>query len=159
MPVDPNVPRPPYRKLGILYHHFPEMTRTEKGFILAFIACGVVLTLLTTGGKAHAENPLAGFCAATIGGVLCYWAKQEPAALLDFLIFPFFRSAAPWPRSVLFCVRAFGVVGFFGSVSGFLTVLSPAVFRDSLGGGFFLLAVAIAICFFFLRRRSRLLVL
>lgn len=55
MPIDPERTRPPYRKLGILYHHFPEITRTEKGFVLAFIACGVVLTLLATGGKAHAE--------------------------------------------------------------------------------------------------------
>lgn len=130
------------------------MTRLEKSFIVAFLVSGAIMTLLTIhGGKLRAENPLVGFCAAIMGGVLAYWAKHEPAALLDFLFFPFTGWAVRWPRFILFCVRAFGVLSFFGSVSGFLVTLLPASVYNSPGPGLLLFAFAVAVCFFLLRRR------
>lgn len=153
MPADTG--KPPYRKFGIIYHRFPEMTRAEKGFVVAFVTCGVIMVFLTMHGPMpRAENPLVGFCAAIMGGVLCYWAKHEPAALLGFLLFPFTGRAVQWPSSVLFCVRAFAVLGFFGSVSSFLVAFLPASFYNSPGPGLLLLVLAVAVCFFFLRRRK-----
>ena len=80
----------PYRQLGIVRHTFPEMTPTEKAFVVAFVFCGLVAAIVSRRPMRRPdEYAIAGLCGCVMGPVLCYWMRHEPAAVLQMLVFPF----------------------------------------------------------------------
>lgn len=157
----------PNRKFGIVQHTFPEMTGTEKRFVWAFIASGCILLLLLRDSvkQSTVQGQLA-LCAGIMGGTLAYWMRQEPAAVLDLLVFPytggrlwFGRPQVRWPRWVLASVRVFGVVSFFGAVSGVGALSLPQNWTSNGPNapglkGLILLAIEVGFCFYVLRERK-----
>jgi hypothetical protein len=86
--ADENLPRP-FRTFGVLRHTFPEMTRAEKRFLVLGVSClGILALLLYHKPPTGAESAVQAFCAGVGASVLAYWMKQEPEALLQFLLFP-----------------------------------------------------------------------
>jgi hypothetical protein len=87
--ADENLPRH-FRTFGVLRHTFPEMTRAEKQFLVLTVFClGLLALLLYHKPPTRTESTVQASCAGVGASVLAYWMKQEPEALLQFLLFPY----------------------------------------------------------------------
>jgi len=144
-----------YRSFGIVRHTFPEMTPTEKAFVPAFAFCGVVATMVVRRSMSGIQSAIGGVSLCVMGAVLGYWMRHEPAAFLQLLWFPFTGWTPRWPRIVLMCIRAFGVVCFFSCLSSFPLVFLPASWTKSPVAEVVILAFALSVSAFALRKRSR----
>jgi hypothetical protein len=157
----------PYRKFGILRHTFPEMTPIERVFVWSSVVAGCVM-IVVVGPATGRSGSLSGLAlvAAIAGGTLCYWMRQEPAAVLDLFVFPYTagsllpgRAQIRWPRWMLAGVRVFGVCSFFGAVSGAALFDLPATWTGAdpkapVWHGLALIALEICFCFYVLRKRA-----
>jgi len=144
-----------YRKFGMVRHTFPDFTPTEKAFIVAFVVSGLVAAIFAGKSMTGPDRAIVGFCGCIMSPVLGYWMRHEPAAFLQFLIYPFTGYGPKWPRIVLMCVRAFGYLAVFGALCSVSMILLPASGTKSPTAGLVLLAITGGITVFVLRKRSR----
>jgi lysylphosphatidylglycerol synthetase-like protein (DUF2156 family) len=156
-----NSPRPA-RRFGIIVHTFPEMTPIETAFLYAFVVCGCLLTLLIERGTSSITSGfwVVALCASVMGTTLGYWMRHEPEAWLDLLVswysIPTGRVRhVCWPRTVVFGVRAFGVMAFFGTLISFAVAVLPDHPTSSPGPALLLYPIVLAVSFVALRKRPR----
>jgi hypothetical protein len=146
----------PYRTIGIVRPTFPEMTRTEKAFVVAFAFCGLVATVVVRKSMDGVQNAIGGFSLCVMGSVLCYWMRHEPAAFLQLFLFPYTGWSPKWPRVVLMGVRGFGIFGFFGCMSAFPFAFLPKSWTNNPLVGLILLALVVWVSVRVLRKRTRM---
>jgi hypothetical protein len=144
-----------YRKFGMVRHTFPDFTPTEKAFLVGFVVSGPVAAIFAGKSMRGSDRAIVGFCGCIMSPVLGYWMRYEPAAFLQFLLFPITGYSPKWPRIVLMCVRAFGYVAVFGALSSLSMILLPASWTKSPTVGLVLLAITVGITVFVLQKRSR----
>jgi hypothetical protein len=136
-------------------HTFPDFTPTEKAFIVAFVVSGLIAAIFAGKPMKGPDRAIVGFCGCIMSPVLGYWMRFEPAAFLQFLLFPFTGYSPKWPRIVLMCVRAFGYLAVFGALSSVSMMLLPTGGTKSPTAGLLLLAITVGVTVFVLRKRSR----
>jgi hypothetical protein len=146
----------PDRKFGVLRHTFPELTPTEKAFVVAFVFFGLVAAIVVRPASSRPdENVIVGFCGCIMGPTLAYWMRQEPAAMLQLFLFPLSGRQFKWPRIVLMLVQGFGIVSFFGCLVSFPLFFLPASWTNNLLVESVLLVLAVIISVRALRKRSQ----
>lgn len=146
----------PYRRFGIVRHTFPEMTRTEKAFVVAFVFCGLVAAIVARHSMRRPDEfAIAGLCGCVMVPVLCYWMRHEPAAILQILLFPFSGWSPNWPTIVLMCVRGFGIFCFFSCLFSFPLFFLPASWTNNRLVVLVLLAIAVGVSLRVLWKRRR----
>jgi hypothetical protein len=156
-----NSPRPA-RRFGIIVHTFPEMTPVETAFLYAFVACGCLLTLLLRRGTSSLTSGFwfVALSACVMGTTLGYWMRHEPEAWLDLLVswysIPTGRlHNVRWPRIVVFGVRAFGVVAFYGALMSLAVAVLPDRSASSPGPALLFYSIVLFVSFIALRKRPR----
>jgi hypothetical protein len=145
----------PSRKFGAVRHSFPELTPTEKAFIVAFVFFGLVAAIVVRPAMNRPnEYAIGGFCGYVMGTTLCYWMRHEPAAVLQLLLFPFTGWQFNWPPSVLMLIRGFGIFSFIGCMISFPLFFLPASWTSNVLFELVILAFTVLVCVRALRKRS-----
>ena len=135
----------PFRSFGILKHKFPEMTWTEKAFLVAFVLCGGIVMLAARGARmSDTDLAVAAPFMGTMSCVMGYWMRHEPEACLQFIVFPFLALRVRWPRSLVRLVRWTGVFIFFNGIFAPLCVVLPHSWLQNLLVVPILLTIALA---------------
>ena len=144
---------PTYRKFGIVRHTFPLMTVLEKIFLTFGVFCLLILAFISNHKPmTGAESQVAYTCVGIGGSVFSYWLRQEPAACLELLLFPFWGLKIKWPRVVLIGISFYGGTCFFGCLFGAPLVAFPA-WSKSQFAELLVFQFAVVMCVICLRKR------
>jgi hypothetical protein len=71
----------PYRQFGVVRHTLPDLTPTEKAFIVAFGASGLIAAIFAGKSMRRPDEAIVAFCGCIMGPVLAYWMRYEPPLL------------------------------------------------------------------------------